>query len=111
MKFVLPFVLTPVTVLTRQPVLATMLRPGSRMTVRPSSATLSRTVSIKSLQQEQDAVVSAGAGLSEASKANKCLCMRQVPEIRVKAESKSACEADCVGYSNHVTMNKQRCLV
>ena len=49
MKCLLPFVLTPVTVLTRHEVVATMLRPGSMIIVRLSSLMLSLTVSISSL--------------------------------------------------------------
>lgn len=48
-KFLLPLVLTPVTVLTSAALVATMERPGSIMMVRPRSCTRSRTVSIRSM--------------------------------------------------------------
>ena len=50
MKFLFPFVFTPVTVLTRAEVVATMDRPGSMMIVSSSSLIPARTVSISSLQ-------------------------------------------------------------
>jgi hypothetical protein len=51
-KLLVPFVLTPVTVFTRQQVLPTMLRPGSMMMVNPSSFTSPLIVSISSLHNE-----------------------------------------------------------
>ena len=47
-KFLLPLVLTPVTVFTSAAALPTMERPGSRIMVRPRSATRSRTLPTKS---------------------------------------------------------------
>ena len=48
MKFLLPLVFTPVTVLTRALALPIMERPGSKIMVRPRSATRSRTVFTRS---------------------------------------------------------------
>ena len=48
MKFLLPLVLVPVTVLTSADALPIMERPGSRIMVRPRSATRSLTVSTRS---------------------------------------------------------------
>ena len=48
MKFLLPLVLTPVTVFTSAAALPTIERPGSRIMVSPRSATRSRTLATKS---------------------------------------------------------------
>ena len=48
MKFLLPFALTPVTVLTSAALVATIDLPGSMMIVNPRSSTTPRMVSIKS---------------------------------------------------------------
>ena len=48
MKFLLPLVFVPVTVLTSAEAFPIMERPGSKIMVRPRSATRSRTVSTRS---------------------------------------------------------------